>query len=250
MKAITLYVLGFLLIFTSCEQPLSEEKAKVIMNGIQEIPLSYENVAGGKIDLTKNFYFIFDQSASMNDNCSSERKIEVAKKAITETVKGLASSVNIGLMVIGCDNAQEYAELLPIGLATDAYKKQFNTIIADLQPLTNTPLVQAIKLAVDKLVIQKKKQLGYGEYRIIVITDGEATDGDVQEASTYAIQYAMGIYTIGLCIDKSHPLYQFSVSYHDAENYAELKNALVSVTAETTTFDAVAYDSTAYTEKK
>ena len=247
MKAI-IYFISILLICASCQPQLSEEQAKEVMEGIQEIPLSYDSVVGGKIDLTKNFYFIFDQSGSMAEYCSNEEKINVAKKAIIETMKNLSSQVNVGLMVIGSNTATEYAELLPIGVATDAYKKRFTDIITDIEPLNGTPLVQAIKLVVDKLVIQKKKQLGYGEYRIIVITDGEATDGDVQEAAVYAIQYAMGIYTIGLCIDTSHPLYQFSVSYHDAENYDELKNALASVTAETTTFDSVAYDSTAYNQ--
>ena len=245
MKSV-FYFLGGLLFLVSCQpQPqISEKQANQVMKEIKEIPLNYEKVVDGKIALTRNFYFIFDQSGSMGEECSGQKKIDGAKGAISKFMKSVPDDINIGLMAIGCGSS--ICELLPLGTATPAYKKQFEEYIMSMDPNGNTPLVQGIKIAVDRMVVQKKKQLGYGDYRIIVITDGEATDGYIQEAAVYATQYAMGIYTIGLCIDESHPLYQFSVKYYDAKDYDQLQNALKSVTAETEMFDASTYDSTAY----
>lgn len=244
MKSL-LYFFGILLFFTACQPQTTEEHAKQVMQDIKEIPLTYEE-SNGKIELTRNFYFIFDQSGSMGESCSNQRKIDGAKQAITKFMQGVPSDVNIALMSIGCTNNGEICEWLPLSIANDSYKEKFNDYIMDMEPSQGTPLVSAIKIAVDRIVEQKKKQLGYGDYRIIVITDGQATDGDIEDAATYAIQYTIGIYTIGLCIDSSHPLYQYSVMYYDADDYTKLQKALESVTAETEMFDASIYDSTAY----
>lgn len=246
MKKIIYFFVAIISLFIfGCQPTVTEERAKQIIEEITIIPIDYDGVVG-KASTTKNFYFIFDQSGSMSESCSGERKIDGAKTAITKFMENVPSDVNIGLMVIGCDNNSQISELLPLASASPKQKELFNKHIMDTEPTNGTPLVQAIKLAVDKMVSQKKLQLGYGEYRIIIVTDGNATDGEIEDAAIYAMQYAIGIYSIGLCMGESHPLKQFSVKYYDAENYDQLKSSLDSVTAETEMFDANNYDSSIY----
>jgi uncharacterized protein YegL len=238
------YFLVIVLAFVSCELRINNGNTKLV---VQEIPLTYDD-ASGQIDLRTNFYFIFDQSGSMRESCSGKEKIEGAKSSINKFIGNIPEDVNIALMVVGCDNNTEIAELLPLALATPEQKKKFSDQIATLKPTGGTPLVGAIKIATDKMVAQKKKQLGYGEYRIVVVSDGEATDADLDDAAIYATQYTIGIYSIGLCMNSSHPLKEFSVKYYDANDYDQLNKALESVTSETEMFDVANYDSTSYSQ--
>ncbi|NCU31537.1 MAG: VWA domain-containing protein [Candidatus Moranbacteria bacterium] len=247
MKKITYFFVAIISLFIiGCQPMVSEEKAKQIMDEIITIPIDYDGVVG-EASTTRNFYFVFDQSGSMSESCSGQSRMNAAQKAINEFAKTIPNDVRIGLLVLGRSGApNQIAELLPLNMATDQYKSEFLKHINSLRPDSGTPLVTAIKIAVDKMVDQKKSQLGYGDYRIIVITDGHAGDGDVKDAAVYAMQYGIAIYTVGLCINFNHPLYHFSVSYTEAKDYKQLSSALQQMTAESESFDGENYDASVY----
>ena len=197
----------------------------------------------GIASTASNFYFVVDVSGSMGEKCSGRRKIDGAKEAVTRFMKNIPDDVNIGLMLFGT-RGDDFAEALPI---TAGNKEEFLNIINSLQPNGRTPLGEALLASVDKIVEQYKKQLGYGTYRIIVITDGEQTGIDLKEPYDYLARHGfIGLYSIGLCMKTSHTLKKYSLSYRDANDYEELEEALVEATAESDVFDANLFDEDLY----
>jgi len=198
----------------------------------------------GVASTTSNFYFAFDMSGSMDEKCSGKRKIDGAKEAVTRFMRNVPDDVNIGLMLFGTRSGDGYAESLPIGSGN---KDEFLKIIESLQPSGETPLGEALLASIDKITEQYKKQLGYGTYRIIIITDGEETGIDLKQPCNYLAQHGfIGLYSIGLCMERSHTLKKYSLSYRDANNYEELEQALVEATAESDVFDATLFDENLY----
>ena len=182
----------------------------------------------GEVSLKRNFYFIFDGSGSMGDKCAGEKKIDGAKEAVRAFMKKVPDDVNLGLLVFDNRGHQQMAEL---GADKKTFLKEIDAIIAG----GGTPLAKSIGYGTDRLVEQYKKQLGYGEYRLIVVTDGEASG--IPQAADYATKHMMPIYTIGLCIGDTHPLKKYAVSYRAANNFQDLQRALEETVAETETFD-------------
>jgi len=243
----TLSVLA--LLFNSCLQSTpgdgqaarSEQEAQE--SETTQISILFDESAG-VASTASNFYFLFDMSGSMDENCSGKRKIDGAKEAVTRFMKNIPDDVNIGLMLFGTRSGDDYAEALPI---SSGNKEEFLKIIDSLQPNGGTPLGEALLASVDKVVEQYKKQLGYGTYRIIIITDGEQTGIDLRQPCNYLARHGfIGLYSIGLCMKSSHTLKKYSLSYRDANNYEELEQALVEATAESDVFDANLFDENLY----
>jgi Ca-activated chloride channel family protein len=192
-------------------------------------------VPDGTISLDKNFYLVLDDSGSMGDRQHSgtfANKIEAAKWAISEFVtKTVPPDVNLGLYALNTGN------LVPLG------KNNRDVIVEKLNRVNcggNTPLNQAINRATVALVKQRDKQLGYGEYYIVVATDGDGTDGDVNSSVKYATDNNIPIITIGFGIT-NHPLSSNSLSYREATNPQELLGALEETQGESSYFDSATF---------
>lgn len=195
----------------------------------KQIPL---NDPSGIISLTRNFYFIFDSSGSMNDQYAGQRKIDGAKSAVAKFMAKIPLNVNLGLYVYDGDGGRE---VLPLGPRNNV---KFLQQINKLEPGNGTPLGAAIRFGADKLVQQYKKQLGYGEFRLIVVSDGIATDVDeFPKALEYATGYRIPIYAIGLDIEGENPIRSYALSYREASNYDDLARALEKTMAESEVFE-------------
>jgi len=247
--ALIIYLSMLALLVNSCiqstprggQETQSEEEDQV--SETPQITILFDE-SEGIASTASNFYFAFDMSGSMDEKCSGKRKIDGAKEAVTRFMKNIPDDVNIGLMLFGTGTGEGYAEMLPIGSGN---KEEFLKIINSLQPVGETPLGEAILASVDKITEQYKKQLGYGTYRIIIITDGEETGIGLKQPCNYLAQHGfIGLYSIGLCMKSSHTLKNYSLSYRDANNYDELEKALVEATAESDVFDANLFDENLY----
>jgi len=234
-----LLYLAILAVFVSCQnstqqnnyssQPDEDE------NKIEPEVITF-NDEDGEADISRNFYFIFDVSGSMNESCAGERKIDGAKMAIYEFLKAVPEDVNIGLMLLGVKNDYGIEEVVPLGKDN---LDQFKAQIENAEPTGSTPLSNAIIVSSQKLIAQYKKQLGYGEYRLIVITDGIATNPEYFVTNLKLLQRYpfIALYGIGLCIDTDHALKDYSIKYTDAYNYEEFGKALQETLSELETFD-------------
>lgn len=189
----------------------------------------------------KNYYLVFDGSGSMRDSsCSGgKEKISVAKKSVTEFISKIPNDANVGLLVFDERGIYERAAL---GTASrDKSIKAINQVTAG----GGTPLKSSIEHAYKSLSKQAEKQLGYGEYHLVVVTDGVASKGQEPRkiVSELINDSPVVLHTIGFCIGGNHSLNQAGLTlYKSANNPQELTQGLDSVLAEATDFDVDSFE--------
>lgn len=219
-----------ILLFVGCAPPPD-------VKGVE--PPQPQPEENGVISTDKNFYLIMDGSGSMGESSHSGSfgsKIKAAKWAAREFVtKRVSPDVNLGLYVFDGNGERERVALGQNN--REAILKEIDAISAT----SGTPLNTAIKRGVNALVKQRSVQLGYGEFYIVVVTDGEATDGDTKDAVSYAQKGAIPIITIGFGLNKQHPLAKDSLSYRNATNPDELLQAMQETQGESTYFDSTTF---------
>lgn len=197
-----------------------------------------QNVVVASNILTKNYYVVFDSSGSMGDAACGERKSksEIAKAALKVFAESVPDDANLGLAAF---DDKGVSERLPIRIAKDT-RKDFVTTAMSIFPGNGTPLSNAIALGYKKLEEQAQKQLGYGEYHLVVVTDGEANVGyDPTEVVNYIVTNTpVVIHTIGFCIGEKHSLNQVGKTlYREAKDLKSLQEGLKEVLAESSVFD-------------
>ena len=183
----------------------------------------------------QNYILIFDGSGSMDDSeCSDgRRKIDVAKEAVTEWSKTVPEDANLGLVAF---HRNEWTHL-KLGAGQ---RQDFTNAIYRLEHGGSTPLSKAFELAYKACTNQGQSQLGYGEYTIVVVTDGIANNTkQLSEHVNFILEKTpINIYSIGFCIGSNHSLNQPGRTvYKSANNPAELQQGLQEVLAESESFD-------------
>lgn len=224
------------------EQPASQANVDPQWFDLKPVRIPIPEDSGGQPELTRNFYFILDGSGSMarptTRDCGGDQKfntkIEGARWAIKQFLEKIPNDVNIGLYVFDNNGEREIVALGP------ARRDAFIYGVDHIQVGAGTPLARAIRFGTDRLVERYKKQLGYGEYRLVVVTDGIAKN--IPSAALYAARHGMPIYTIGLCVPGNHPLRNYSVSYRAADNFDDLAKGLRDTLAELPAFDVTEFE--------
>jgi uncharacterized protein YegL len=187
---------------------------------------------GAVQSLQKNFYLVFDGSGSMEGD-----RIRSAKMAAVELVNKLPEEVAIGLYAFDADGE---GERVPLGLNN---RLAILKAIKNLNASGGTPLGRACVQGTGTLVAKRAMQLGYGEFRLIVLTDGESSDSLTPFTRKMQRLLDQGesipLYTIGFQLAGDHALRKWSVFYQNAQNLEELKKALADATAELESFDPI-----------
>jgi hypothetical protein len=182
-----------------------------------------------------NYYVILDASGSMNESgCSGgQAKIQAAKSAIVQFAGQIPASANLGLAVF---DANGLSERLGLGQVD---RRGFESAVQQVQAEGGTPLLNAMTLGYQSLQQQARLQLGYGEYHLVMVTDGEANSG---QDPTPIVDQVLGaspviIHTIGFCIGPEHSLNQPGrIDYRAADDPAALAQGLTAVLAESPDF--------------
>jgi len=188
----------------------------------------------------KNFYIIFDGSGSMKGN-----KLSVAKKALKKFIKAIPEESNIGLYAFDRHGISERAKL---GSARKLIESKVDLITAG----GATPLGRSVKDAFGKMKKQAQSQLGYGDYNLVIITDGKATDSSILKGAVDMVLKTSPviIHTIGFKIGTDHVLNQPGrILYKTASNYEELSRGLEKVLAETEDFTVFDFDENQFKTK-
>lgn len=198
-------------------------------------PPADEHVPIAKNLMTSNYYLIVDGSGSMADSqCSgSATKLDAAKVALTQFIGSLPQNNNVGLLTFDHSGIHEKT---PLGQNRSDVIASINS----MSPGSATPLFTSIKKGYDALTVQAKKQLGYGEYHLVIVTDGEASDGQDPTPIVTKILYdtPIVIHTIGFCIRSGHSLnVPGETDYRAANNPEELLQKLTEVLAESPEYD-------------
>ena len=205
-------------------------------------PSEWGNSSSGGTDaaafLTKNYYVVFDGSGSMSDSeCSGgdyHGRIAPARRAMVDFAHSLPADANLGLYVF---DANSWSERVPLGHGP-ANRASYDRAINDTVAGNATPLGASLQIAYEALRKQSLKQNGYGEYYIVVVTDGGATDGDLMAKMVRKIAATpVVLETIGFCIPQGHALNQPGLTlYQGADNPVDLANGLAKVRAESENF--------------
>lgn len=186
--------------------------------------------------LAKNYYVVLDGSGSMRERgCSgSLSKFESATGALQDFFSTIPAEANVGLFIF---DEQGFSERVPLGTGNRA---QLQAALNASKPEGGTPLNLAVDAGYQALTRQASLQLGYGEYHLVIVTDGEASKGydPTEEVNRVIDGSAIVIHTIGYCIGEGHSLNQPGRTlYSTVDNAQSLSRELKAVLAESETFD-------------
>ena len=192
--------------------------------------------------LRNNIYVLLDGSGSMNSRgCSGDMTKQVAaQRALARFATEVPADTNLGLAAF--DKRGGISERLPLGVNNrGAFVSAVESVGAD----SGTPLGPAIELAGTRLAEQASRQLGYGEYTLLVVTDGRSDNQRKMEMAVESLlrKTPIKIHTIGFCIDNTHALNQPGLTvYRSAMNASELASSLSAVLAESESFVLDSFD--------
>jgi len=186
---------------------------------------------------TDNVVIVLDASGSMGERMSDGKggwvvKMQAAKSALHEVIKQVPDNVNIGLLVFSAKNLRDHW-VYPLGPKDDAKLKS----AIDLPiPGGGTPLGAYIKIGADRLLQERARQHGYGSYRQLIVTDGEAGDKQLVEKYTpEVISRGIVIDVIGVNMATQHTLATKVNSYRSANDPQSLTKAIREILAEAST---------------
>lgn len=185
--------------------------------------------------LSSNYYIVLDGSGSMRaQKCSGHNsKMAVAKQAVGQFTQQIPNEANLALYIF---DAQGYSERVSFA---EQDRDKLLSSINNADPGGSTPLASAIRHGYQALRQQAVNQLGYGEFHLVVVTDGIASDNQdpTQIVNSILKESPVVVHTIGFCIDDRHSLNQPGMtSYKSANSPEELQQGLQAVLSEAPDF--------------
>ena len=186
--------------------------------------------------LVKNKVIIFDGSGSMSDpacGSSKETKLAVAKRAVNAFVDKIPQEDNVALVAF---DGKGLSVRVGLGVGN---REKIKQEVQSMQADGVTPLGRSVQFSYEMLTKQAQRQLGYGEYTIIPVTDGEAGDMVLLNSMIKRItaESPVSIHSVGFCIGSGHSLNQKGRTvYREATNQDELTKGLEEVLAEAPSF--------------
>ncbi len=197
---------------------------------------------------SNNVVIVLDASGSMSEKMGTAgmTKMEGAKTALLEVLRQVPAGTNIGLLVFSSSNLKNNW-VYPLGKLDPA---MLESAVRLPQPGGNTPLGEYIKKGADRLLEQRAKQFGYGTYRLLIVTDGEATEREniVERVVPEVMARGITMDVIGVNMRKAHTLATRVNSYRSADDPAALTRALSAVFAEVGGTEQSGTDAEAFAE--
>ncbi|MEZ4915543.1 MAG: VWA domain-containing protein [Chitinophagales bacterium] len=152
----------------------------------------YETVKREGIDV----FFAIDVSKSMNAQDVAPSRMLKAKQFVSNLIDEMNND-RIGLIVFA---GNAYLQM-PITVDYSGAKMYLKTINTNMVPQQGTDISEAIDLALQSF---DKESEGYKT--LVIITDGENHDGDVEEKIKEAKEQGVIIHTIGIGSEKGAPI--------------------------------------------
>ncbi|WP_419811385.1 vWA domain-containing protein [Bacterioplanoides sp.] len=217
--------------------------------GVQGVRNSWPDLGAGSGDelasdlMAANYYVVLDGSGSMSGvDCApgSPSKMAVASKALDNFFAKLPHDANVGVYAFDRQGNSER-----LGLGSNSHEKAM-VAVNRVRLGGGTPLSVAIDHGVEALTNQARKQLGYGEYHMVVVTDGTASPGYEPDESVERLlkNSPIVLHTIGFCISDDHSLNMPGYTlYKSADNLQALTQGLESVLAESPDFNVDGFSS-------
>lgn len=197
-----------------------------VLAGLWAAPLGQ-----AQVQVTDNVVVVVDASGSMGAPMGGSTRMSVAKNALKQVLDQIPDTTHVGILVFPRGNW-----VYPLGPRKES---MLAGAIDSIQSGGGTPLGDYMKRGADALLEARKKQFGYGTYRLLVVTDGEA--GDARQVEAYTpdiISRGITIDCIGVEMASRHTLATKVHSYRNANDPESLKQAISEVFAEVASGDA------------
>jgi len=173
--------------------------------------------------MIENYLVVLDDSGSM-----AGTKMREAKDALRQLADTLPDEHNLGLMMLNSKSE------VPLDVGNrDAFKEAVNNSHAR----GGTPLNKSTSRAFQNITSQASSQQGYGNYHIIIVTDGESSDGSPMKLVKRVVEKtAVQFHVVGFHVNNHGMNNSKYVDYRTAKNSSELAQAFEAVAAETNEF--------------
>ncbi|HOB99219.1 MAG TPA: VWA domain-containing protein [Verrucomicrobiota bacterium] len=182
-------------------------------------------------DYHDSVVIVLDASGSMKDRMPGGEgsKMAAAKTALKTVLRQIPPTTHIGLLVFSARDVRD-PWVYRLGPRND---EELTSAIDRLEPYGNTPLGRHIKQGADRLLEERAAQFGYGTYRLLVVTDGEAQDQNlVDRYAPEVLARGITMDVIGVAMRQDHTLARKAHSYRRANDAASLERAVAEVLAE------------------
>lgn len=177
-----------------------------------------------------NVVIVLDGSGSMENfmEGTSMQRMEAAKRGLLEVLKRIPPETQVGVVVFSAVMPDPW--IYPLGPRDD---RRLERAIRSVSPAGGTPLGEYIQMGGTRLLAQRQAQHGYGTFRLLVVTDGEATDPDlVERYAPEVVARGITMDVIGVDMQETHTLAKKAHSYRSANDPKSLKKAVEEVFAE------------------
>ncbi|MEO0829806.1 MAG: vWA domain-containing protein [Pseudomonadota bacterium] len=171
----------------------------------------------------------------LDDSGSMGSAMEDAKAAVLTAVEQMPDDGRVAVIALN------RGRILDAMAVTDA-RGTLPQLLQPVEPSGGTPLGASMFQAFDILTAEAAQQRGFGTYRVLVTTDGQASDGAALSNAVERIlsRTPIEVATIGIGIGKGHPLNMPGhMDYVSVSGVDGLAAALTQAAAEQTTFDPV-----------
>jgi len=174
-----------------------------------------------------NVVILIDGSGSMQHEIGNKDKMTAAKFALIPALSMLTPETNFGCIVFSRSANGWVYPLSPFD------RKEVWDSVREIEAGGNTPLGEYIKIAADELLRQREKNFNYGTYRLLIVTDGEATDDDLMRAyAKELVNRGISLDVIGVGMSRAHTLKSLANQYVAANDAKTLKEAVTTFLAE------------------
>lgn len=187
--------------------------------------------ASAQQETADNVVVVLDASGSMSERLPDGKvRMDAAKDALKRVLAKLPEGTNVGITVFSSRVQEPNGWVYPLGKMD---RQKLNRAVDGISEDGGTPLGQYIKIGADRLLQARKAQFGYGSYRLLVITDGEASDEDLMNAYTpdvVARNITLNVIGVGMASD--HALKRLANTYQSASDAKALEQAVQQVMTE------------------
>lgn len=175
---------------------------------------------------------VIDDSGSMDESMSTRsgriRRINAAKNALRTVLGNIPEDTKVGLLALN-RQSEDGNWLYPLAAVE---RDRLLAVVNDLEAKGGTPLGSAMKAATDALLAARSKD-PFGTFRLLVVTDGEATDAALLERYLPdVIRRGITIDVIGVDMQNDHSLATKVHQYRRADDAEALNQAVAAVFAE------------------
>lgn len=180
---------------------------------------------------------VFDTSGSMGDimRGAGKSRMVVAQDALIDVLSKVPDSTQVGVLTF---NGWIYD-------ISKVDRPKLATAIRNCKPGGGTPLYRHIKNGATRLLVERQKQNNLGYYKLLVVTDGEASDSDLNKDGIFKdgtvklsimndiIGRGVIVDTIGLDMKGDHTLSkEINGTYMKGDDPASLQKSLNKAVAE------------------